>query len=133
MPTTRGASNNADLIYNAMNNYLFNIKGNSYTLRSFTRTLTEDGYLKTSSISTSTIRGDMQFDTIKEMFDNEGKQIIADGQFYTFSSYTINEEDELIDYQGKKWKIVAKIENEDVEGSKPYSGYAVKRLPATTI
>jgi len=133
MPTVRGASKNADLLESSMQNYLLRIKGRKFTLRSFTRTLNEDGYTKSNTISNSTIWGDLQYEPIIETQNNEGKQITADAMFYTFTKYTINDEDEITHPSGSKWKIVSKIENEDVGEDKPYVGYAVKRLPKKTL
>jgi len=133
MPTKRDSQAESSFMKNNWKTYLDRFGRKDFTLKTYTRPLNEDGYPEPVTIVETTIWGDLQYEPIKETQNTEGKQITADGAFYTLKSYTINEEDEIVHPSGSIWKVVSKIENEDVGTDKPYVGYGVKRLPKTTI
>lgn len=103
--------------------------GRQVTLLQRTNTLNEDEKISNTTITQTTIWGDLQFENIPKFYDNYGISPEGDGMFFTLSSYGVNVNDEIIDPDDStiKWKLIKQIENETVGTNKPYVGFYTQK------
>lgn len=129
MPTTRRPATNYELVRKKFEDYL-GIKAGTFTLTSFTRTVDNDGRITAVSSSTSTISGDMQYVTYKDVQRlGEGVARVGDGMFFCKHDVSINPEDEITS-DSKQWVLSKQIELPEIEGQDIYQGWIATRKNA---
>lgn len=122
---TRNADPFAELQKNKCADYFNDQYGQSgFTRTRRTDTLNVSGRIKSSSESTISLVGDMQFVTVKEIqIIKEGLANLGDGMFYTQSKYDLTVDDEITTPQGDKYRLTTQVEGETTKGQEIYQGW----------
>lgn len=130
MPTSRDAGSSEDIFTIKAEEY-FDRFGRTFTWRSKSTTEDEDGKVTNVTISTTTIKGDLQYNDIPKFYDRYGISPEGDGMFFTLSRYNVQVNDEIVDPADStvKWKLTKIIETEDVGTGKPYVGFITEKAP----
>lgn len=130
MPQKRDSqSDSAFIISNAIR--YFDRFGREYTWISISTTRDEDGKVTNVTKTSTTIKGDLQFENMPKFYNQYGISPEGDGMFFTLSSYGVSVNDEITDPDNSKvkWKLVKQIENEFVGTGKPYVGFVTQKAP----
>jgi len=127
MPTERGTAGTADSMRISWEQYLVDL-GTTVTLNKVTDTF--DSYDRKSGSTTvsSTIKADIQWVDKKDIdHRNLGDVKIGDGMIFVQYNVTISIDDDNVEFDGEKYRIVSQIEGEQVGGDIVYKGYLIRR------
>lgn len=126
MVTVRTTKSDASDIRKHFKEYL-DTRGTTVTLRKNSSTYDSMGRLTANTITTSTIKADIQFISkwnIEHV--NVGSPQIGDGMIFVLWDADIDIEDE-VEFKSERWKIEEQIEGEQVGGSIVSKGFLIRR------
>ena len=127
MVTTRSTGSASDDMRTRWNTYLSEF-GTTVTLRSNTITLDSQGRPTAESTTTSTIKADIQWVTKKDLAHiNSGEVEVGDGMLYVKNDVTINIDDDEIEFDGVRWRVISQVEGEQVQGNVVYKAYIIRK------
>lgn len=126
MVTERDAGNNTNEIRDMFETYLDDFC-TTVTLRKNSITTDSMGRVTANTVSTSSIKGDIQFINKWNLdYINSGNVQIGDGMLFVKYDEEISLEDEVV-FNGEYWHIIEQIEGEQILGSIISKGFLVRR------
>jgi len=131
MVTTRSPGNIGTEFRRIFKEYL-DFKGINVTLRTSTRTLDSNGRTTATSTTTSTIKGDIQWVTKKDLDKgNLGNVKIGDGKLFVNHDSGIDIEKDAtfyeVEYNSERWRLLSQIDGEQIQGDVGFMGFLIRK------
>jgi hypothetical protein len=125
MVTERSTGSDSQLFRLDFDSYLKDF-GTFVTLVNYAETKDSMGRMITRVPTNTTIPADVQWATRADIMHlNIGDLQIGDAMVFCKVGVTINIEDEIL-YKDERYRVVEKIEDEEVQGKKVYQGFTMR-------
>jgi len=130
MVTKRSSGSNADLFSRKAEEYFTDIYGRTdITLIQEVETKNSAGRVSGISTTTTTIIGDLQFDSkLMAEYISLGVAQAGDAIFYCMGTSSVVVHNKIL-VDNVKWELVEQVEGETIQTTVPYKGFIARRIP----